>query len=176
MVTPSLALQSLRSAGLASHSVTNAQDQLLMLSLGKFSISAKNSLHINSLLQDPGSRACSTAHCGFVINIYLTEEQSLPKEKLLTSARTIFPSEGGTASLFLKGDISPHKKFLPPSWHHASQDLSPHPWVLHLSRPAQQHAITPGTLLPATRTCGYWAIPAIWVQVQAGTFPATNAH
>lgn len=137
LVTPSLALQSLRSAGLASCSVTNVQDQLLTLSLRKFQISAKNSPHINSLLQDPGSRVCSTAHCGVVINIYLTEEQSLPKERLLTSARTIFPSGGETASLFLKGDISPHKKFLPHSWHHSRQDPSPHPWG-HSSTPSHQ--------------------------------------
>lgn len=80
LVTPSLALQSLHSAGLASHLATNAQDQLLILSLRKFRISAKNSPHINSLLQDPGSRVCSTAHCGFAINIYLTGEQSLPSK------------------------------------------------------------------------------------------------
>jgi len=78
LVTPLLALQSLRSAGLASCLATNAQDQLLILSLGKFRISAKNSPHTNSLLQDPGSRVSPAARCGFAINIYLAGEQRLP--------------------------------------------------------------------------------------------------
>lgn len=73
---PSSALHSLHPTRLTSHLVTNARYQLLILSLRKFGISAKNSPHINSLLQEPGSTVCS-APC--TCNKYLFHWEQSPR-------------------------------------------------------------------------------------------------
>lgn len=176
LVTPSLALQSLCLAGLTSRLPTNMQDQLLILSLGKFRISAKNSPHINSLLQDPGSRICSTAHCGFAINIYLTGNSVFQAKAPDISTDYISIWGSVEVSLFLKGHTSPQKKLLAPSWP-GSIPPPMGPTALQASLAAPHHARHPPSshaplshLTLSTELSGYCAMQAISVQVQGRHF------